>query len=114
MKMNKENSYEKYKNIDHECLGSNGRCVYCGRETENPHDKEQEKFYDEINLTPQMQKIFDYAVNYANKYSMYMSGQYKPTLVELDQFKSDRLTVTLDVYGNIIGVKVYEEEKEDE
>jgi len=45
---------------------------------------------------------------------MYMSGQYKPTLVELDQFKSDRLTVTLDVYGNIIGVKVYEEEKEDE
>ena len=112
MVKNKKNSYEKWKKINHECLLSNGICVYCGKEGENPHDRGREKFDDEIELSPQMQKVFDFAVNYANKWDMFRKGLYKPTLVELDQFAAEGLTIRLDESGKIISVK--KQGKEDE
>ena len=108
---NKKNSYEKWKNINHECLLSYGRCTFCGKEGENPHDNEPDGLLPgEIKLSPQQQKVFDFAVNYANKWEMYMKGMYKPTLVELDQFKARGLTIRLDDTGKIINVKKYGKE----
>jgi len=102
----KENSYEKWKNINHECMLSSGKCVFCGKEGENPHDKDVgRKMPGEIKLSPQYKAIFDYAVNYANKYAMILNGTYKPTLIELDQMKAEGLTIRLDNKGNIISVK---------
>ena len=109
----KENSYEKWKNINHECMLSSGKCVFCGKEGENPHDKDVgRKMPGEIKLSPQHKAIFDYAVNYANKWEMFMKGMYKPTLVELDQFRAEGLTIRLDDSGKIINVKKYGKEDE--
>ncbi|KKM20302.1 hypothetical protein LCGC14_1646820 [marine sediment metagenome] len=102
----KKNSYEKWKKINHECMLSNGKCVFCGEEGVNPHDNEPAGLLPgEINLSPQYQKIFDFAVNYANKWDMFMRGMYKPTLIELDQFVAEGLTIRLDESGKIINVK---------
>lgn len=106
MVKNKKNSYEKWKNINHECMLSNGKCVFCGKEGINPHDNEPAGLLPgEIKLSPQHQAIFDYAVNYANKWDMFMKGMYKPTLIELDQFAAEGLIIRLDESGKIISVK---------
>ncbi len=108
---NKKNSYEKWKNINHECLLSNGKCAFCGKEGENPHDKDSgHRLPGEIKLSPKNQAIFNFAVNYANKWEMYMKGMYKPTLVELDQFEAEGLTIRLDDNGRIINIKKYGKE----
>ena len=67
--------------------------------------KFEKRFGDEIELSPQHKAIFDYAVNYANKWEMYIKGEYKPTPIELDQFESEGLTIRLDKKGYIKSVK---------
>ena len=109
----KENSYEKWKEINHECMLSFGKCVFCGEEGVNPHDNKPDGLLPgEIKLSPQHQRVFDFAVNYANKWDMFRRGLYKPTLVELDQFRAEGLTIRLDDNGNVISIKKYGKEDE--
>lgn len=69
---------------------------------------------DEVKLPPHLRRVFDFTVNYANKWDMFRRGMYKPTLVELDQFKAKKLKIKLNDEGYIIDVKKEEELTEEE
>ena len=65
----------------------------------------------EITLPPHLQAVWDFAVDYANKWDMIERGVYKPTLVELDQMEADKIKLRVDNDGNIIKVTPIEEEE---
>jgi len=73
--------------------------------------KKRKKFHDEVELPPHLQAVFDYAVNYANKWDMIEKGIYKPTLVELDQMRANKVKLRIQD-GKIIKVTPVEEEEE--
>ncbi len=67
-----------------------------------------------IKLPHDLQAVWDYAVNYANKWDMIERGLYKPTLVELDQMKAGKVTLKIDNRtGKIVKVTPVEEKKEE-
>lgn len=123
-----EDGWHKFVCMDHSHphIFKGGKCINCGKDEpikltrggihmsrgtkERIVASHREKFHDEIELSPQYQKIFDFAVNYANKWDMFRKGLYKPTPIEMDQFKAEGLTIRLDNRGNIISVKKAGEE----
>ena len=67
--------------------------------------KFEKRFSGEVELSPQRKAIFDYAVNYANKWEMYQKGEYNPTPIEMDQFEHKGLKMRLYENGKIIKVE---------
>jgi len=76
-------------------------------------NKKREKFPGEIDLPPHLQAVWDYSVNYANKWDMIRRGVIKPTLVELDQMKADKIKLRIQD-GKIIKVTPVEEEDDED
>ena len=77
--------------------------------------KPREKFDDEVTLPPRLKNVWDYAINYANKWDMIERGVYKPTLVELDQMKAKKIKLRIDnETGKIVKIMPIEEEEEEE
>lgn len=133
-----ESGYHKWICFDHSHphLFKDGKCMNCGlvdREQLKPQklsqtkageiakklgfkirdkSKKRGKLPGEIELPPDLKAVFDYAVNYSNKWDMIQKGIYKPTLVELDQMKADKVILRFDNDGNIIKVTPVEEEEE--
>ena len=76
--------------------------------------KPREKLPGEIKLPAKLQAVWNYAVNYANKWDMIERGVYKPTLVELDQMKAKKIKLRIDnETGKIVKITPVEEEETD-
>lgn len=137
--LEQEKSRKICAGLDHIFEDGKGKCIICGmvdRSVLTPQtlSKEQEqkiadrlgvklrdssipreKFNDEVELPPHLKRAWDFAVDYANKYSMAERRVYKPTAKENKLFSADKIKIRIDnETGKIVKIFTEEEEEKEE